>query len=197
MKINSKIENVIKENHNFITTYQFVSLGYSKTLLQDYVKEGLLERCMQGIYTLPDSDYDEMYLLMISSKKIVFSHETALFLNGLSNRTPFSYSVTIPSNSSLPKSVKDDCDCFYIKPELYSLGIVSMKTSFGNEVRCYNAERTICDMLRSRNSLDEETVISAIKNYALWKDKDLNRLGQYAKKFKVDKILKMYMEVLL
>jgi len=66
----------------------------------------------------------------------------------------------------------------YIKPELYSLGMISKKTSFGNKVRCYNAERTICGILRSRNSLAEETVISAIKNYALWKGKDLNRLGR-------------------
>ncbi|MBR3607820.1 MAG: abortive phage infection protein, partial [Lachnospiraceae bacterium] len=70
-------------------------------------------------------------------------------------------------------------------------------TTFGNEVRCYDAERTICDLLRSRNRMDEETVISAIKNYAAYKDKDLHRLAAYAEKFRVSKILKQYMEVLL
>ena len=67
----------------------------------------------------------------------------------------------------------------------------------GNEVRCYNTERTICDILRSRNRLDEETVISAIKNYAVSPDKDLNLLAVYASQFGVDKVLKRYMEVLL
>jgi len=64
-------------------------------------------------------------------------------------------------------------------------------------VRCYDAERTICDLLRSRNRMDEETVISAIKKYVVYKDKDLNRLATYAEKFRVSKILKQYMEVLL
>ena len=71
------------------------------------------------------------------------------------------------------------------------------KTTFGNEVRCYDAERTICDVLRSRKRMDEEIVISAIKSYAAFKDKYLNRLAIYGEKFKVSKILKQYMEVLL
>ena len=67
----------------------------------------------------------------------------------------------------------------------------------GNEVRCYDAERTICDLLRSRSRIDEETVIIAVKNYVACKNKDLNRLAVYAEKFKVSKVLKRYMEVLL
>lgn len=64
-------------------------------------------------------------------------------------------------------------------------------------MRCYDAERTICDLLRSRSRMDEETVISAIKNYVTFEDKELNRLAAYADKFKVNKVLKSYMEVLL
>jgi hypothetical protein len=64
-------------------------------------------------------------------------------------------------------------------------------------VRCYNSERTICDIIRSRSNIDEETLISSIKMYATSKNKDLNLLGEYAKIFKVQKILKGYLEVLL
>ena len=75
--------------------------------------------------------------------------------------------------------------------------MVWKKTTLGNEVRCYDAERTICDLLRSRSRIDEETVIIAVKNYVACKNKDLNRLAVYAEKFKVSKVLKRYMEVLL
>ncbi len=105
-----------------------------------------------------------MHALMLRSSKIIFSHDTALFLNGLAERTPFRHTVTIPSNSALPASTKNTCTCFYIKPELHTLGMIVRKTTFGNSVRCYNMERTICDLLRSRSRCDEETVISAIKN---------------------------------
>ena len=197
MEINHVIMEEIKQNNNMITTAQVVALGFSRAVLSKYVKAGLLERSRQGVYILPDSVHDDMYTLMLRSDKIVFSHDTALFLNGLSERTPFEHSVTIPSNCVLSNVLMDECKCYYIKPDLFDVGIVKKKTTFGNEVRCYDAERTICDLLRSRNRIDEETVINAIKKYAAYKEKDLNRLATYAEKFRVGKILKQYMEVLL
>lgn len=195
--INQELLEEIRHNNNMITTAQAVQLGFSRALLSYYVKEGLLERERQGIYILSDSVHDDMYTLMLKSKKMIFSHDTALFLNDLSERTPFTHSVTIPSNSKLSKTLQDECVCYYIKPELHQTGVVTRKTTFGNEVRCYNAERTICDILRSRNRLDEETVISAIKKYAASSERDLNLLAVYASQFHVDKVLKRYMEVLL
>lgn len=197
MGMNPLIMKELQQNNNIITTSQVIRLGFSRTLLSKYVKEGWLERSRQGVYILPDSVHDDMYTLMLRSEKIVFSHDTALFLNGLSERTPFEHSVTVPSNAVLSEVLREDCNCYYIKPELFKLGMIWKKTTFGNEVRCYDAERTICDLLRSRNRMDEETVISAIKNYAAYSDKDLNRLAAYAEKFKVSRILKQYMEVLL
>ena len=108
-------------------------------------------------------------------------------MNGLSDRTPFTHSVTIPSNACLPKAIIGECNCYYVKPELHQLGAIDMKTTFGNVVRCYDAERTVCDLLRSRTRIDEETVIAAIKNYAESRNKDLNKLSEYAKQFKVEK----------
>lgn len=197
MEINSIILEEIKKNNNMITTAQAVELGFSRYLLSKYEKEGLLERERQGVYILPDSVHDDMYTLMLRSRKIIFSHDTALFLNGLSERTPFVHSVTIPNNTRVSKVIREECTCYYIKPELHQIGAITRKTTLGNVVRCYNAERTICDLLRSRNRLDEETVISAIKNYAASSDKDLNLLAVYASQFGVDRELKRYMEVLL
>lgn len=197
MNLNPLIYEEIQNNNKLITTARFTELGFSRALLSIYVKQGLLERCRQGVYTLPDAVHDDMYTLMLRSEKIILSHETALFLNGLSDRTPFLHSVTIPSDTVLPSSIKGECVCYYVKPDLHDVGIIMKETTLGNKVRCYNVERTICDLLRSRNRLDEETVISALKNYALYNGKDLNLLSVYGKQFRVAKELKKYLEVLL
>ena len=105
-----------------------------------------------------------MYLLMLRSKHIIFSHETALFLNGLSERTPFIHAITIPSTAAIPLTIKEQCKCYYVKPELHKIGLIEKKTTFGNTVRCYDLERTICDILRSRSLMNEETVVAALKN---------------------------------
>ncbi|HRR35701.1 MAG TPA: abortive phage infection protein, partial [Clostridia bacterium] len=76
-------------------------------------------------------------------------------------------------------------------------GLYEKVNTFGNIVRCYDPERTICDILRSRSRLDEETVLSAIKNYASFGGKDLNKLGNFAEAFRVSKSLRIYLDVLL
>ncbi len=195
--MNPTIMNFMMSNGNLITTADVLSLGFSKQLLLKYIKAGLLERVRHGIYILPNNVHDDMYTLMLRSPHIIFSHSTALFLNGLSERTPFSHCITLPSNKSIPVSIKDECIYFYIKPELHSLGLIERTNTFGNTLRCYDPERTICDLLRTRNRCDEETVISAIKNYATYDKKDLNKLDEYSKQLNIKSELKKYMEVLL
>ena len=195
--INPEILNVLAKNNNMITTSQVVSLGFSRTLLLKYVDAGLLNRVRHGVYILPDSIHDDAYTLMLRSEYIIFSHDSALFLNGLSERTPFIHTVTLPSNKAIPGSLKKECIVFYIKPQLHKLGLIEKKTTFGNLVRCYDPERTICDFIRTRERCDEESVISAIKNYASYPEKDLNKLYYYSKQLKVDKEIRKYMEVLL
>lgn len=195
--MNSVIYKKILENGNVITTKEVMELGFSKTLLTKYVQKGILERIGHGIYSFVGGMIDDMYIFSLRSDKIIFSHETALFLNGLSERTPFRHSVTIASNVSMSAEMREECECYYVKPELHSLGVIERKTTFGNIVRCYNLERTICDVLRNRNRLNEETVIGALKKYVASAEKDLNLLADYADKLRVRKILKTYLEVML
>lgn len=197
MNINPKVLAFIRNNNNMITTSQMIGLGFTRSLLANYEKKGLLERERHGVYLLPDAVHDDMYTLMLCSGKIIFSHDTALFLNHLSDRTPFVHSVTIPSNTKLSRQLQEECICYYIKPTLHKLGEIHLKTTMGNIVRTYNPERTICDLLRSRSRIDEETVISAVRRYVGSEDKDLNLLADYASLLGVSKILKGYMEVLL
>jgi predicted transcriptional regulator of viral defense system len=195
--LNPILHQAIRENGGVITTHQVQMLGFSKTLLTNYIKTGELDRVAHGIYILPDEIEDDMYTLKLRSKKLIFSHASSLFIFGLSERTPFIHSVTFPSNAAIPRSIQSSCKCFYIKPELHCMGLVEKPNTFGHIVKCYNPERTICDLLRSRSRLDEETVLSALKRYAVSKGKNLYLLADYSRKLMVFNVLKGYMDVLL
>ena len=86
---------------------------------------------------------------------------------------------------------------FTIKAELYEVGLSTAQTPFGHDVPVYDMERTICDVLRSRSHIEMQTFQDALKAYARRKDKDLRTLVRYAKLFRVEKILRQYLEVLL
>ena len=56
-------------------------MGIARKTLTRLLEKGLIERESQGLYVLPNSWGDEYYNLIFSSKNVVFSHATALFLN--------------------------------------------------------------------------------------------------------------------
>jgi hypothetical protein len=77
------------------------------------------------------------------------------------------------------------------------LGVVSARSPHGNDVRVTNLERTICDILRSRNQMDVQYLNNALKRYAARKDKKIHLLYEYAVQFGVQNIVRQTIEVLL
>ena len=190
------VSNLLKDNNGVFDTAQAIQAGVSKTTLGQLVKSGVLERVAHGKYSSVDAFPDELFILQQRSEKIVFSHETALFLYDLAERTPILHSLTVPSNRKLSAIMADGCKVYYVKPELHKLGICTISSKMGHDVIAYNIERTICDVLRSRNRMDTQTVAGAIKGYAARKDIKWNLLGEYARIFKVTKLMRQYLEVL-
>ena len=138
-----------------------------------------------------------MFIAGLRRLKIIYSHETALFLHDLTDRDPISYTVTVPTGYNATGLRGEGFTVFTIKRELHEIGVARLTTMFGHTVAAYGLERTICDCLRSRNQLDIAIVTDAIKRYSRRKDKNLNTLMQMAEIFKVTKLLRSYMEVLL
>ena len=197
VKLDPTILETMDAQGGMLTAADMQQLGYSRGMLQVYARAGLLERYGCGVYVRPHFIVDDMLYLQRKFPLLIYSHESALYLNGLSERTPFKQSLTIPSSCTLPRSVSQSCTCFYIKSELHELGLAERQTPHGNTVRCYNAERSICDILRSRSRMDVETLTAALKNYFLSKQPRLNRLAEYAIRLGVLNKLTPYLEVLV
>ena len=92
---------------------------------------------------------------------------------------------------------EDGYKVYTVKKELLDVGKQIVKSNQGNEIPMYDLERTICDLVRSRSSIEVQDFNAVLKAYVGRKDKDLNKLMKYAKLFRVDKIIRNYMEVLL
>ena len=193
----AKLTAIAKSHGGIVETKIAAEYGISKAMLYKLCKENKIHRIVKGQYILPDDMQDELFSISKRSANIIFSHETALFLHGISDRTPFEHTITAPSGCIPSASIKSECKVYYIKPELFELGKTVLKTPAGNDVPTYDLERTICDVIRSRNRIGTETFLSALKLYAANPKKDLNKLNAYAKKMRVSNVLHQYLEVLL
>lgn len=189
---------IIAQKHGgIIETRTTVAHGISKAMLSKLCRGNKIHRIAQGQYILHDNLQDELLSIVKRSDKIILSHETALFLHGISDRTPFEHTITVPSDYTASAAIRSECKVYYIKPELFNLGQTTLTTLAGNEVPVYDLERTVCDMIRSRSRVGTETFLAVLKLYAASPGKGLNKLNSYAQKLHVANVLRTYLEVLL
>ena len=128
----------------------------------------------------------------------VFSHDEAFYYYGLTDREPLVHTLTIYSGYNTHRLIADgSCKVYTVKRELLNIGKTVVEDNDGNMIPMYDLERTICDLIRSRNRIEIQDFNSALKAYVARNDKDLNRLMEYAKLFRVDNVIRRYMEVLL
>jgi len=191
------LDALVRGGNGVLRTADAVAAGITKPVLGNYVRERDLERVGHGLYLAPDAWKDGMYLLHLRCPQAVFSHDTALFLHDLTDREPSPYSITVKTGYNPASLQADGIKVYTIKKELHDVGIVMMNTPFGNPVPVYDMERTICDLIRSRSGIEMQTFQDALKQYAKRKDKDLRKLMRYAQMFRVEKLLRQYLEVLL
>lgn len=192
-----KILELAKKNNGTITSTQITKAGFSREYLRKLMKDNLLERVDRGVYILPDRFEDELFNLQTRYKKGIFSHETALFLQDLSDRTPIKFSMTFPLNYNTTTIKSENVSCYRVKIEYHQIGLITVQSPNGNPIRIYNPERTLCDILKGRSHTDIQVVTDAFKRYARWDKKNIPLLSEYSKLFRVEKKIRSYLEVLL
>lgn len=191
------LDALVEEGLGYLKTADAVAAGVSRTYLGDYVRANGLERVAFGLYRTQDAWDDGMHVLQSRYPDAVFSHESALFLLGLTDREPGRYSITLRAGSSSSSLSSEGVKVVKVRADLFDLGLIEMKSPFGHTVRTYNAERTICDIVRKRRLVEAQDVQGALKAYLRSRDKDIPLLMRYAKAFSVENFLNRYLEVLI
>lgn len=197
MNYYEKIEELIKKQNGTILSTDFDEYGIPRKYLQILINECRLERCERGVYVAVDAVEDEMFAMQKKYSKLIYSHETALFMHNLSDRTPFEFSATVPSGYKVVSNISDKFKIYYIKKELHELGVIYVENAFGNKIRVYNIERTICDIIKKRSRIDIQILNEALRRYVKIKSSDYSLLMNYAKKLNIETILKNYLEMMM
>ena len=192
-----KLNDLIKLSNGYLYIADAEKLGISKVYIREYVLANNLERVAHGLYKSSDVWTDDLYILTFNNKKAVYSFDTALMLNELTEREPSEIFVTVSRSYNASHLRSKGIIVNYVKDEWLDLGRTVAKTVYGNEVSVYDMERTICDIIRVRDKKDPQMFTYAIKEYAKSANKNLPRLMKYAKEFGVEAELRKYMEVLL
>jgi predicted transcriptional regulator of viral defense system len=193
----SDMTEILKEN-NYITPEIAEKHGISKYKFYKFVHDNDLEQIEHGIYVSADGWVDELYIIHQRCPDAVFSHDEALYYYGLLEREPLCHTLTTYSGYNSHRLTADGrCKVYTVKKELLEIGKTVVTDNCGNDIPMYDLERTICDMVRSRSNIEIQDFSSALKAYISKKDKNINLLMEYAALFRVQNVIRRYMEVLL
>ena len=197
MRNKERINNMIEMSGNgTITATQITKAGISRNVLKELCDEGVIYRFGRGLYVKCDAWEDDFYLLQQKYSRGIYSHDTALFLLGYSDRTPASYTMTFPKGYNAPSLKEENITIKRVIPKNYEMSIIEIQSPSGNPIYVYNLERTLCDILRGKGS-DIQIVNDAMKRYASSNRIDMNKLIQYADQLHVKSRILRYMEILL
>ena len=185
------------DGSGILLTKNVLEDGHSKDALYKFIKDYGLQQVGHGVYAEPSLWEDDQYILSLRCPQAVFSHDDALYYHRLIDREPLQQTITIYTGYGTARLVKDGIRVFTVKKELLETGKITITNSFGHIIPIYDLERTICDLVRSRSKFEIQDYQTALKSYISRKDKDLNKLMEYAQLFHVDSIIRGYMEVML
>lgn len=189
----NKIKKIVEKNNGIIYAKDIEKNNINRYYIRELEKQGYLKRILHGIYALQEKDINEFWLMSQKYKKGIFSHNTALYFYGLTDRTPLKIDITFSSSMRVSN---DYLKIHYIKNENLNLGVTTIELEKGIEVPVYDLERTICDIIRDKNKIDPQIFNMAMKEYGKKKKKNLRLLYKYSKEFNIENKLQQYMVVL-
>ena len=189
-----KIKEKLNKTGGVITSKELKNSNIPTIYLTRMMEKGELIRVDRGIYINSNGNYDEYYFFYNRCKAAVFSYVSALYLHGFTDIIPNEMEVTVYKGYNAHR-ISQNVRIHYATKAIYDLGITECQTMYGNTVKVYDLERTVCDLIRNRSEIETELFSKTINKYARYHNKDFNKLYEYSKKMKIYEKVKEILEV--
>lgn len=182
-----QINDLVEQNGGLVRTSDIEALGIDYRRVLAFVEEGYLIRVKSGYYTTKYFECsEEEWIYKLYGEDGILTIESALFAYGYLKERPFKWSIAINKNTSKSRFKIDYpvVEPYYTEPEVLEIGVTT--TEFGGgQMKIYEKERLICDVLKYQEKIDREIFKQGVLSYIMDEDKNVAKLMEYAKERKV------------
>lgn len=194
MQYNTIIKKIFEDMKGVVSTKTLKEYNIPSIYLTRMINSGELIRVDRGIYINSGADYDEYYFLSLKSDVPIFSYVSALFLQGFTEIIPQQMEITVYNGYNTHRI--NNVVSHHVDKKIYNIGIIEVETPFGNKVKSYDIERTICDFIKNRNKIDRELFSKTLNWYVRYSQKNMNKLYNYSKRMNIYKKVKNILEII-
>ena len=182
-----QINDLVESRGGLVKTSEIEALGVDYRRVLSFVEEGYLIRVKSGYYTTKYFECtEEQWIYRLYGEDGILTMESALYAYGMLKDRPFKWSVAINKNTSKSRFKIDYpvVEPYYTEPEVLELGVTSIAFG-GGQMKIYDKERLICDVLKYQEKIDREQFKAGVLSYIMDENKDVAKLMEYAKERKV------------
>lgn len=198
---NKKIDpiKVFQKHKGILRTSEAIKLGIHPVHLYQMRDAGMLESLGRGVFRLTSMpDFSEPDLVL-AAKRIpqgVICLISALSYYELTTQIPHYIYIALPRTSRLPKPTYPPLRVFWYGQNAYENGVDTISVN-GFPVKIYTIEKTLADCLKFRQKIGMDVVLEAFKEYWRKGKTDLDKLYEYAKICRVEKVLQPIIETIV
>lgn len=191
MSYKNQILNYMENNQGYITNKITKDLGIPTIYLTRMTNSNEISKVARGIYALPTIFEDELFIYYLRYNNIVYTGNTALVLNKMSNKSLKKVEANLLNNYNTHRI--SDFKVNRVNKFKYTLGKDYIETEYGNKVPTYNKERVLCDIFINED-LDNEALNYAIRQAKIQKI-DYEKLYEYSMKLNVYDKVRFLLEI--
>lgn len=202
MKKKSKLELATTEFRKaggVLTMSEAMMLGIHRRELYALRDRGDLEVISRGLYRLIEMPDPSLPDFLPVAKKIpngVICLISALAFHEITTQIPHFVYVALPSHAHKPAIAHPPMRYFWYTQRLLTTGVQEHAID-GCKVMIFDIEKTLIDCVKFRNKIGMDIVLEALKMSWYSRKINLDLLFEYAKLFRVEKILKPIMETIV
>ena len=192
-------KSVFNEHGGTLRTREALAAGIHPRTLYAMRDSGVLDQTGRGLFRLAGMPpFSEPDLITVAKKvpQAVFCLITALAFHRLTTQIPHEVQLALPRTSRHPKLDYPPIQAFRFSTDSFAAGVETHQID-GVSIRVYSAEKTLADAFKYRNKLGLDTAIEALRNYRNRRKPQFQKILEFAKICRVERVIRPYLEASL
>ncbi len=190
---------VFKNNNGILRMSEAIRQGVPKYMIYSLLSKGVISREDRGLYLL-NSDFQfsspDFIKVGLLIPKAIICLTSALYFYRLTTQIPSSVYIALPINIRSPKIIFPPIEVVWLSSKIYFAG-VDEQVLDGVKIKIYSPEKTITDCFKFRSKIGDDIAIEALKDYMKKYRPKIDKLIEYAKINRVEKLMRPYLETLV
>lgn len=193
-----RLENLSKQHSGYITTAELLRGKVTNRQIGAFVENGLLEKISHGHYWFVNAGYEKpadykALEVCITNPGAIICADSACFYLGLIQVEPERLSVATRRSDRSKMKVNFPICRHYFGDGYFEDDSVKVTTPMGTYT-VYDLDRSVCDCIRFKDSIDKDIFDLIIENYRKSGERKTERLYDYAGKVRMLKRVKNYVQ---